>query len=54
MPVYLFVFGMLALIAIGGLMAATGNLGLAPSAEFTIVPEEQFVQRPASALSGRC
>lgn len=41
-PVYLFVFGMLALIAIGGLLAATGNLGLAPSAEFTIVPEEQF------------
>ncbi|MFY9678665.1 APC family permease, partial [Glutamicibacter protophormiae] len=32
----------LALIAIGGLLAATGNLGLAPSAEFTIVPEEQF------------
>ncbi|MFC3371750.1 APC family permease [Glutamicibacter protophormiae] len=41
-PVYLFVFGMLALIAIGGLLAATGKLGLAPSAEFTIVPEEQF------------
>lgn len=41
-PVYLFVFGMLALIAIGGLLTATGNLGLAPSAEFTIVPEEQF------------
>src|SRR5690606_11393649 len=41
-PVYLFVFGMLALVAIGGVMAATGSLGLAPSANFTIVPEAEF------------
>ncbi len=41
-PVYLFAFGMLALIAIGGVMAATGHLGLAPSAQFTIIPEAEF------------
>ncbi|MEG0213272.1 MULTISPECIES: APC family permease [unclassified Glutamicibacter] len=41
-PVYLFVIGMLLLVAIGGVMALTGTLGLAPSADFTIVPEEEF------------
>ena len=41
-PVYLFVIGMLLLVAIGGVMALTGSLGLAPSADFTIVPEAEF------------
>ncbi|GAA3305007.1 APC family permease [Glutamicibacter nicotianae] len=41
-PVYLFVIGMLLLVAIGGVMALTGSLGLAPSAGFTIVPEAEF------------
>lgn len=41
-PVYLFVAGMLGLIAIGGVMALSGTLGHAPSAEFTIVPEAEF------------
>lgn len=33
---------MLLLVAIGGVMALTGSLGLAPSADFTIVPEAEF------------
>ncbi|PRA01426.1 DNA-binding protein [Arthrobacter sp. MYb211] len=41
-PVYLFAAGMLAMIAIGGVLALTGNLGLAPSAEFNIIPEQEF------------
>ncbi|MGP9032711.1 APC family permease [Glutamicibacter mysorens] len=41
-PVYLFVIGMLLLVAIGGVMALTGSLGLAPSADFTIVSEAEF------------
>lgn len=41
-PVYLFVAGMLAMVAIGGILALTGSLGTAPSAEFTIIPEHEF------------
>ena len=47
-PVYLFVGGMLAMIAVGAVLALTGSLGQAPSAAFEIRPEQEF----ATGLQG--
>lgn len=47
-PVYLFVGGMLLMIAVGAFLALTGGLGQAPSAAFEILPEQQF----ATGLQG--
>jgi len=47
-PVYLFVGGMLLMIALGAVLAMTGTLGQAPSAGYQIRPEQQF----ATGLQG--
>ncbi|TLK49832.1 APC family permease [Glutamicibacter sp. V16R2B1] len=47
-PVYLFVGGMLLMIAVGAVLALSGNLGDAPSAGYEIRPEAQF----ATGLQG--
>lgn len=52
-PVYLFVAGMLLLILWGAVLAMTGSLGMAPSAELQIRPEQEFstgLQGMAGAL----
>ncbi|MFI8414067.1 APC family permease [Paeniglutamicibacter gangotriensis] len=41
-PVYLFVGVVLVMLAAGGILAATGNLGSAPSAGFDVVPDPQY------------
>ncbi|WP_309079970.1 APC family permease [Zhihengliuella sp.] len=42
LPTYLFVGAVLVMLATGSILAATGRLGQAPSADFTIVPEAGF------------
>ncbi|MBG6085689.1 APC family permease [Zhihengliuella flava] len=42
LPTYLFIAGILTMLIVGSLLAATGQLGLAPSASFTVAPEAQF------------
>ncbi|GAA3687611.1 APC family permease [Arthrobacter ginkgonis] len=42
LPTYFFVGALLVMIAVGGIAAAAGTLGRAPSAGFEIVPEEGF------------
>ena len=41
-PVYLFVGVVLVMLAAGGILAATGNLGTAPSAGFEVVPDPDY------------
>lgn len=41
-PTYIFMFSILGMTAVGIFQAVTGQLGQAPSAAFTIVPEEGF------------
>ncbi|MFF5791293.1 APC family permease [Paeniglutamicibacter sp. NPDC012692] len=41
-PVYLFIGTLLLMLALGGIFAATGNLGAAPSAGFEVVPDPAY------------
>ncbi|MGA7207237.1 MAG: APC family permease [Specibacter sp.] len=43
-PTYIFMFCIFAMTAVGIFQAATGTLGRAPSADFTIIPEAAFNQ----------
>lgn len=42
LPTYLFVAGILVMLVVGSILAVTGQLGQAPSAEFTIAPQAGF------------